>query len=114
MSVFVPGALPGFMNKSRPVDQLKRTLLASKIGIVQKRGHIKAGPIKSLADFFDVPKGDDIRMVHNGTSSGLNDALWAPSFCLLLDSCVCFQNLVPSLATSSLADMKNHLIVNQS
>jgi hypothetical protein len=82
MSIFVRGALPGFMNKSRPVDQMKLTLLASKIGIVRKRGHIKAGPIKSLADFFDVPKGDDIRMVHNGTSSGLNDALWAPSFYL--------------------------------
>jgi hypothetical protein len=82
VSVFVRGALPGFMNKSRPVDQMKLTLLASKIGTVRKRGCIKAGPIKSLADFFDVPKGDDIRMVCNGTSSGLNDALLAPSFYL--------------------------------
>jgi hypothetical protein len=32
---------------------------------------------------FDVPKGDtDIRMVYDGTSSGLNEALWAPSFWL--------------------------------
>ena len=30
---------------------------------------------------FYVPKGeDDIRIVFNGTSSGLNDALWAPHF----------------------------------
>jgi hypothetical protein len=82
MTVFVLGALPGFMNKSRPVDEMKLTLLASKIGTVRKRGHIKAGPVKSLADFFDVPKGDDIRMVCHGTSSGFNDALWAPSFSL--------------------------------
>jgi hypothetical protein len=32
-------------------------------------------------DYFDVPKGDDdIRMVYNATRSGLNAALWAPSF----------------------------------
>lgn len=30
---------------------------------------------------FDVPKGDaDIRMVYDGSKSGLNDALWAPWF----------------------------------
>ena len=37
--------------------------------------------MQSLTDFFSVPKGDDdIRMVYNGTSSGLNDVLWVPSF----------------------------------
>jgi hypothetical protein len=35
----------------------------------------------SLMDFFCVPKGnDDIQIVYNGTSSGLNDVLWVPSF----------------------------------
>jgi hypothetical protein len=82
MTIFVRGDLPGFMSRSRPVDQLKLTLIASKIGLVRKRGYIKPGPIQSLTDFFDVPKGEDIRMVYNGTSSGLNDALWAPSFFL--------------------------------
>jgi hypothetical protein len=34
-------------------------------------------------DFFDVEKGeDDIRVVFNGTSSGLNDVLSAPWFFL--------------------------------
>jgi hypothetical protein len=55
-------------------------LIASKIGKVQKRGYIKAGPVQSLTDFL--PKGDDIRMVYNGTSLGLNNALWCPSFFL--------------------------------
>ncbi len=33
--------------------------------------------------FFAVPKGeDDIRMVYNGTSCGLNDAVFAPWFAL--------------------------------
>ena len=41
------------------------------------------GPVRSLTDYFDVPKGDhDVRMVYNGSSCGLNEALWAPSFWL--------------------------------
>ncbi|KAL7564651.1 hypothetical protein ACA910_009338 [Epithemia clementina (nom. ined.)] len=33
-----------------------------------------------MTDYFDVPKGyDNIRMVDNGTSAGLNASLWAPS-----------------------------------
>ena len=38
--------------------------------------------IRSLADYFDVKKDDDIRMVYNRTSCGLNWALWAPNFWL--------------------------------
>ena len=37
--------------------------------------------VVSLISFFDVLKGeDDIRVVFNGTSCGLNDATWAPWF----------------------------------
>ena len=38
---------------------------------------------KSLIDYFCVPKGDDdVRVVFNGTSSGLNGSVWAPNFWL--------------------------------
>ena len=37
--------------------------------------------MKSLTHNLSVPKGEDIRMVYNGTSSGLNNALWDPSVC---------------------------------
>jgi hypothetical protein len=38
--------------------------------------------VKSL-NYFAVPKGeDDIRVVFDGTASGLNDALWANWFSL--------------------------------
>jgi hypothetical protein len=41
------------------------------------------GMILSFKSFFAVPKGDtDIRLVKNGTSSGLNAHLWAPWFAL--------------------------------
>jgi hypothetical protein len=48
---------------------------------VRKRKYIAPGYVWSLTNFFSVPKGDqDICMVYNGTSSGLNDSLWVPSF----------------------------------
>ena len=48
---------------------------------IVERGHTEKGPVMSLTSYFEVPKGDgDMRMVHNGTSCGLNDAVWAPNF----------------------------------
>jgi len=39
--------------------------------------------VDSLTSYFSVPKGEtDIRMVYDGTKSGLNDSLWAPWFAL--------------------------------
>ena len=39
--------------------------------------------MKSFLHFFAVPKGDsDVRVVFDGTSCGLNDALWSPNFFL--------------------------------
>ena len=63
-------------------DSIQR--VAEKLSKVISRGYFDQGqPIESLTDYFDVPKGPtDIRMVYNGTSSGLNDALWAPNFWL--------------------------------
>ena len=58
--------------------------MVTKIIKVRDRGYIGKlllGPIKSLTHYFAVPKGDeDIRMVYDMTASGLNNALWAPSF----------------------------------
>ena len=35
----------------------------------------------SLTSYFSVPKGeDDVRMVYDGTKSGLNKAMWVPRF----------------------------------
>jgi hypothetical protein len=47
----------------------------------RERGYIAMGERKSLIFFFDIPKGlDDIRVVYDGTRSGLNAALRAPWF----------------------------------
>mmetsp|Transcript_3704 Transcript_3704/g.5803 ORF Transcript_3704/g.5803 Transcript_3704/m.5803 type:complete len:194 (+) Transcript_3704:1920-2501(+) len=51
---------------------------------VLHNGYVKIaspGQIRSLMYMFDVPKGDsDIRMVYDGSKSGLNDCSWAPWF----------------------------------
>lgn len=57
-------------------------LVAAKVAKVRKRKYVRHEVVKSLTDYFDVPKGaTDIRgMVYNGTVSWLNEALCAPSF----------------------------------
>jgi hypothetical protein len=57
-----------------------------KVQAVLDKGYIvKCCPtsLRSLMFMFDVPKGDnDVRMVYDGSKSGLNEALWAPWFAL--------------------------------
>ncbi len=49
------------------------------------------GEVKSLTSFFAVPKGEgDVRIVYDGTKSGLNNQLWAPWFPLpTIDTHLC-------------------------
>ena len=45
------------------------------------RQHVRLGKVLSLTGYFavDKAKGSDIRMVYDGTKSGLNDSIWAPN-----------------------------------
>ena len=53
--------------------------MRTKLQGVRSKGCIIKGDVFSLTSFFAVPKGDsDIRMVYDGTKSGLNGMLWAP------------------------------------
>jgi hypothetical protein len=57
--------------------------MREKLDKVRKRRYIRSAFVRSLTAFFAVPKGsDDIRMVYDGTISGLNDAIWVPRFIL--------------------------------
>ena len=69
--------------QEKPKDPETMRLVVDKLLSVQERGYISVGEVKSLISFFDVPEGfEDIRMVYDGTKSGLNEALWAPWFAL--------------------------------
>jgi hypothetical protein len=49
----------------------------------QRGGTSPPGFVTSLTAFFSVPKGEeDVRIVHDGTVSGLNDYIWVPRFLL--------------------------------
>ena len=69
--------LPQFTNPQRRFkdeDQISKQIV--QIGKAQRRYYIVQGVVIGLNHMFLVPKGaDDIRIVYNGTSSGLNDVL---------------------------------------
>jgi hypothetical protein len=74
--------MPNFQKKQAKAklaqDQKK---ISEKVDQVRVRNYIECGEVQSLTHMFHVPKGaDDIQMVYNGTSSGLNAVLWAPHF----------------------------------
>jgi hypothetical protein len=57
-------------------------LVLQKLRAIIHRGYIAPGHVRSLVDYFAVPKGGDIRLVYNGASCGFNSSIWAPSFWL--------------------------------
>jgi hypothetical protein len=74
--------VPSWLRPQEPSkDQETIQKVVEKLLVARDKGYISMGTVKSLIFFFDVPKGfDDIRMVYDGTKSGLNAALWAPWF----------------------------------
>jgi hypothetical protein len=82
--IFIRSELPNCKTKqSVPRDKKVLELVKKKLGDVRNKGYIASGRVKSVTSFFEVAKGDDdIRMVYNGTQSGLNAAVWAPWFSL--------------------------------
>jgi hypothetical protein len=58
-----------------------REIINEKLANVREKGYVSPGLILSLTSYFSVPKGDhDVRIVYDGTRSGLNSSLWAPWF----------------------------------
>jgi hypothetical protein len=85
MEIFVGSALPqGRKSKSKMrFTPSAIELIAGKLDVMLHRSYLEEGFVESKVHFFGVPKGDDdIRVVFDGTSSGLNDALWCPNFYL--------------------------------
>jgi hypothetical protein len=86
MPIWIRSRLPRFVGPARPPDPEKKHLILAKLKKILDRGYVVTPDsvdfIKSLMDFFDVEKDSDIRLVYNGTSCGLNEALWAPNFFL--------------------------------
>jgi hypothetical protein len=64
-------------------DPATREKMKLKLLKMFRKGHVERELILALMNFFSVAMGEnDIRMVFDGTKSGLNDVLWAPWFAL--------------------------------
>jgi hypothetical protein len=64
-------------------DDAMKFLVIKKLRKARQRGYIAPGFVKSLTAFFAVPKGaDNIRLVYDGSVSGLNLSIWVPRFFL--------------------------------
>jgi hypothetical protein len=97
MKAWVQEPLPHFTRRARLPKQDKFDLILPKIKMALDKGYVTMfvdkklmtpwegnmnSFVESLMEYFDVPKADDIRLVYNGTSCGLNIRAWAPNFCL--------------------------------
>ena len=77
--------LPTNFRYSRKPKKEVHDKLFSKIKKGIQRNYLKITSrtkIKNLIDYFAVPKAEDIRMVQNGSSCGLNEATWSSNFWL--------------------------------
>lgn len=96
-------------------DGVRREMIQSKLETIRSKQYVETGPIISLMSFFDVPKGDDdIRMVYDGSASGLNDHLWAPWFSLPTIDCL-LRSLEPgySMADNDVGEMFHNFMLNE-
>ena len=85
MHIFVNSALPRSRKGVKPprFDVETRKLVSSNIGTMVSKSYLKPGFLRTSLHYFAVPKGDDdIRVVFDGTSCGLNETLWSPNFFL--------------------------------
>ncbi len=83
MPIYVAHDLPTTLEKQRTPPSEWMDQVVEKLQKVLDRNYVVDGRVISLTNVFHVEKGEfDIRLVYNGTSSGLNAALWAPGFYL--------------------------------
>jgi len=83
--VQISASLPNSFKKSRPPKSEVYKKILSKLSKSLSRGYLvpaSFSKIHNLIDFFAVPKAEDIRLVQNGSSCGLNKAIWASNFWL--------------------------------
>ena len=82
MPPYLRPPMPRFRRRAPTPAPDKFPLYIPKLQTILSRRYVLPGPVKSLTQYFDVPKADDIRMVYNGSGCGLNKALWTPNFWL--------------------------------
>ncbi|KAI2508113.1 hypothetical protein MHU86_6286 [Fragilaria crotonensis] len=84
MRSYVQSPLPvGRRPKRVKANPEVRDMVVGKIEGMARRYYLESGHVSNSLDYFAVPKGDaDVRVVFDGSSCGLNKALWSPNFFL--------------------------------
>eukprot|EP00536_Pseudo-nitzschia_multiseries_P015069 jgi/Psemu1/41166/gm1.41166_g len=100
------GPAPSNTDQQPPyLDSCTKALVKEKLSVVINKGCIELVDIKfveAMMFMFHVPKGEtDVRIVYNGTESGLNDALYAPCWFALPTMDSMLQWVVAGLLTSA-------------
>jgi hypothetical protein len=69
--------------QSKERDPEVAAAVRKKLDKFRSKGYINKGTVQGLMTYFTIPKGEgDVRLVFDGTKSGLNNVLWVPSFAL--------------------------------
>ena len=114
--VWFDGEVNPWTRKQRESKVAERSILIrSKLDTIREKRYVEPGTIISLMSYFDVPKGeDDIRMVYDGSASGLNDKLWAPWFSLPNNTCL-VRALEPGywMADNDVGEMFHNFMLNE-
>jgi hypothetical protein len=89
--------------------------MKKKLEKVRRLGYLAPGEVKSLTSFFAVPKGEnDIRMVYDGTRSGLNNAMWAPWFAMpTIEGHLRFMGINTYLGDIDVGDMFLNFVLHE-
>jgi hypothetical protein len=93
MEAYLQSEPPSFKQRVKRPKQEAFDLLLPKFQSILERGYVVSNQstteiseleefIMSYIDYFRVSKADDVHVVYNGASCGLNDTVWAPNFWL--------------------------------
>jgi hypothetical protein len=86
MPAWIHAMLPWFKKRAKTPKPEDAILLAPEFLKILERRYVvipdSFQDIRSLIDYFHVPKAEDIQPVYNGKKCGINDALWSPNFWL--------------------------------
>jgi hypothetical protein len=90
-------------------------MIKDKLDTIRRKAYVTPGKVASLMSFFEVPKGDDdVRMVYDGSASGLNEVLWAPWFPLPTVDCL-LRAVEPGfyMADNDVAEMFHNFVLHE-
>ena len=106
--IFIRSKLPRWRRTQRlPKEKAMVAQMTKKFEKVRAKAYVSEGTVLSMINCFAVAKGDDdIRLVYDGTKSGLNACVWAPNFFLpSVDSMLMNMNVHTWCADLDLSEM---------